>query len=60
LAHQHVLEFVLLEDFVVNVENGPTGIAEHKFDPFLGQTTYDDLSAVASIKWQKINSLVSL
>ncbi len=36
VAHQHMLELILLEDFVVDVEHGSARIAEHKLDPLFG------------------------
>src|SRR5690606_17159624 len=35
VAHQHVLEVVLLVDCVVDVQHCAAGIAEHVVDPFL-------------------------
>jgi hypothetical protein len=40
-----VLEFVLLEDGVVDVEDGSTGIAKDVFDAFFCQATHYNLSA---------------
>jgi len=37
MANQHMLELVLLEKFVVNIENRAAGVAEYVFDFFLLQ-----------------------
>jgi hypothetical protein len=37
VAHQHVANLVLLEQFVVNEQNGTAGIAENVFDLFFLQ-----------------------
>jgi hypothetical protein len=38
---EHVFEFVLLEDFVVNVEYRAARIAENEFDPLFLQAAYN-------------------
>jgi hypothetical protein len=45
MANQHVLEFVLLENRVVNVENCAARLAEHMFDALFGETAHDDIGA---------------
>ncbi len=45
VAHQNVLEFVLIEDGVVDIQDGAAGIAEHVFDAFLGQAAHDNFGA---------------
>ncbi len=45
VAHEDVLEPVLLEDLVVDVEDRAAGIAEHVFDAFFGETADDDFRA---------------
>jgi hypothetical protein len=45
VAHQDVLEFVLLEDGVVDVQHRAAGIAEDVFHALLGQATDQYLSA---------------
>jgi hypothetical protein len=37
VAHQDMADLVLLEQFVVNEQNGAAGIAEHIFDLFFLQ-----------------------
>jgi hypothetical protein len=45
VAYQDVLEFVLLEDGVVDVEDGAAGIAKDVFHALFGQATDDSISA---------------
>ncbi len=42
---EDVLEFVLLEDLVVDVEDCAPGIAEYVLDTFRGKAAHDDLCA---------------
>jgi hypothetical protein len=41
-----MLEFVLLENRVVNVEYSAAGIAENVFNAFIGQAAHDDIGAI--------------
>jgi hypothetical protein len=43
VAHQDVLEPVLLEDLVVDVENRAPGVPENVLHAFFGEATDDDL-----------------
>jgi hypothetical protein len=45
VSNQDVLELVLLEDFVVDVEDGAAGISEDVLDALFLQAPYDDLGA---------------
>ena len=45
MTHQDMLEFVLLEDFVVDVEHGTTGVAKHMLDVFFLKTADEDFRA---------------
>ena len=45
VANQYVLEFVLLEDGVVDVEDRAARIAEDVLDALFGQAAHDNLSA---------------
>jgi hypothetical protein len=45
VSYQNVLKLVLLEDFVVDIENCAAGIAEHMFDSFFSQATADNFRA---------------
>ncbi len=42
VAHQNMLEFAVAENGVVDVEHCATRVAEHMFNTFFGQATYDD------------------
>ena len=37
VADQHVLDLILLEECVINVQNGPAGVTENTFDLFFLQ-----------------------
>ena len=45
LPHQHVLDFLLLEQLVVDRQHGPAGIAEDVRHALVGQRPYDHLGA---------------
>jgi hypothetical protein len=45
MANEDVLEFVLLEDGVVNIQDGAAGIAKDVFDTFFREATNEDLGA---------------
>jgi hypothetical protein len=45
MANEDVLEFVLLEDGVVDVQNGAAGIAKDVFYAFLSEAADNDLGA---------------
>ncbi len=45
VAYEDVLEFVLLEDGVVDIQHCATGIAKDVFHAFFGQATDDYFSA---------------
>jgi hypothetical protein len=45
MANEDVLEFVLLEDGVVNIQDGAAGIAKDVFDTFFCEATNEDLGA---------------
>ena len=45
VAHQDMLELVLLENFVVDVQHRAAGIAENIFDAFFRQAAHDDFCA---------------
>ena len=44
VTNEYVFNLVLLEQFVVNVEYGAARIAEHMFDTFFLQATYNNFS----------------
>src|SRR5690606_26818953 len=46
VPHEDVLEFVLLVDCVVDVEDRAAGVAKHMVYAFLDQTTHDDVGAI--------------
>jgi hypothetical protein len=45
VADQNVLDFVLLEQLIVEIQHCPAGIAENIFDPLLLKATHHDFSA---------------
>jgi hypothetical protein len=45
VTHQNVLELVLLEDFVVDRQDRPAGVAEYELNAFLLKTSDGDLGA---------------
>jgi hypothetical protein len=45
LAHQDVLDLVLLEQLVIDRQHRPAGIAEHVLDPLVGQRPDDHFGA---------------
>jgi hypothetical protein len=47
MAHQDVANAFVSKQFVVNGEDGATGIAEYKFDPLIDQAIYQDFGAAA-------------
>jgi hypothetical protein len=45
VTYENVLKLVLLEDLVVDVQDGASGISEDVGDALILQTTYNDLGA---------------
>ncbi len=45
VSHQNVLDLVLFEDFVVDVEHGPTGVAKKVLDLFFLEAFHQDFCA---------------
>jgi hypothetical protein len=45
MANEDVLEFVLLEDGVVDIEDGAAGISENVFYAFLSEAADNDFGA---------------
>ena len=45
VAHENVLDTILVEQRVVQIEHSAAGIAEHMFDIFLLQAAHDDFRA---------------
>ena len=46
MADQDMLEFVLLENRVVDVKHRAAGVAENVFHAFFGQAAHDDIGAI--------------
>ncbi|CFN64619.1 Uncharacterised protein [Bordetella pertussis] len=46
VTHQNVLEFVLLENRVVDVKHRAARVAENVFHAFFGQAAHDDVGAI--------------
>jgi hypothetical protein len=44
MANQDMLNLLLLEQSIINVQNGATGIAEYSFYPFSFQAFHQDLT----------------